>query len=673
MIIKIYICDVLKFGFYCKEPLSDLDFIRNELLDLSEVIFYWNHVIDSFKYELGLGYIRYVKMKGVRAKGNFSVLSFDTNNRLIQDLLISFMEETIVRQVFEGKSVPFYQKFGKSLGEYEINSIYDFNAKTLVEQIKYYKDEHRDTKYYLRSFYIYIFKKQGDSCTLRPSDKICIDFILDPYFIDKYIEGYRYYPYNRLDDIPESDKMVTNPNGLESLSAVDKSYTLKSIDFTSIEDEKLRYAIKCWFWKGSKGSFAYRVNRITKFALFAEYRENLRKSHLNKFIAIRANDETLAKDTILAEEIVAYTTYLTSANTGETARDKIKSFADIFYYINYNGLYSVEKAVYTYLVGKSKRTNGKSEIEIISQEDSKKLFYELNKRSNKSLLAKQYYILFCVQMLTEIRISNILDLEIDCVVEKSRPGIYAVRLITKSNRDDYKDIQIKANVASLLKEVQEITDTIRKEAPTNVKKYLFLRNSIKNKYQVVSHRSYNDYLNSICNELQIPHISPKNIRKTYFTNLINGATEQNISLSKLAALTDHANFDTSDNFYVKKELQKYLETLYQCDLSIKEVAGIVRREYKEGSSKTIVDQGCGYCSNPTCTLVSTIPCFMCELGGFVTTPEHKKDFEAMIKIVDKEMELAADQHTRTHKYAVKQICLAYIYQIELLEKGIIND
>ena len=198
---------------------------------------------------------------------------------------------------------------------------------------------------------------------------------------------------------------------------------------------------------------------------------------------------------------------------------------------------------------------------------------------------------------------------------------------------------------------------------------MHLVNSIQQTYKVLNGRTYREYIHRACDEIEIKRYSPANIRKTFMTNATKAAIKKDVSLHELSLVTGHASFTTTDKYYVEKKLIEYLETMYKCNIEQVEIHGKVQKNYKNESNERVVEGGCGYCdnSNLECPVLGTAPCFMCKCGGFVTTIENQKDFERMIAMLDQKMEQSSDNHTREHLYAVKQICLKYLYEIMILK------
>lgn len=169
------------------------------------------------------------------------------------------------------------------------------------------------------------------------------------------------------------------------------------------------------------------------------------------------------------------------------------------------------------------------------------------------------------------------------------------------------------------------------------------------------------YLHSCCNEAAIPKYSAQNLRKTYYTNLIENAIKKNVSLMSLKELTGHSNIDTTENYYVKENIRNYLEVTYGVEIGNMPINGTIATEYLEAKHEDIVNEGCGYCRNPECNVLGTANCLMCK--GFITTPKHIRQFEEALTILNKQIIDNKNPHDKEHLYAVKRLYTAYLEKL----------
>lgn len=604
---------------------------------------------------------RLLKARTIGRSGNLvlTLLNFDTNNRFIQDLLIEYhhTQHNVIPRVYQAD---FISHFAESLN-YELpDDIYGFNADTLVRQERFFSAIRREPELECRFFYRFILGKQGSSKTIGIQDGISIGYLMSESFYERFFYGYRYIPINPNEPTPVYDKWAISPNGLEQSVASDKPEHIRYIDFSRISDASIREAAKAWFWNEAKAGFENRQKNALYIIEFFEYRDNLRSMYFDKFVQARAGTDLDIKHTVLTEEVVMYTNEWNDKLTSQSYTSRIVPLKLFLQYMNDHDIYKTEIAAFEYLITSGKGTKTPQEILSVPKDEFEKLITELEQNSKDNPLHMLYYIVFCLNTLTPLRISSILDLDYNCIVEKSK-RIYALEVKVKTSDGDNKAIQISKEVKRLVEVAISLTEEARSKAPDNQKHYLFLVNNQKNIYRSIPAKSYSAYLKRCCDAIGIKRITAQNLRKTYYTNLIENAIKSNVSLLSLKELTGHANIDTTENYYVKENIRNYLEATYGVEIGNMPVIGTVVTDYPEAKHEDIVNDGCGYCRNPECNVLGTANCLMCK--GFITTPKHISQFEEALTILTKQIVDNDNLHDKEHLYAVKRLYAAYLEQL----------
>ena len=604
---------------------------------------------------------RLLKARTIGRSGNLvlTLLDFDTDNRFIQDLLIEYhhSQHDVIPRVYQ---LDFFNRFAESLDYQFPSDIYGFNADTLLKQEKFFAAIRREPELENRCFYRFILDKQGDKKTISIADGITLGYIMSEGFAKYFVNGYRYVPLNPNEPVPSIDLWAISPNGLEQATATDKPEHLRYLDFTRISNPTVRHAAKQWFWSEAKAGFENRCRNALYIMEFFEYRDTLRSMYLDKFVQVRAGTDLDTANTVLTEEVVMYTNEWNEKLTSQSYTTRMVPLKLFLQFMNDNGIYKTEVAAFEYLDTGGKGTKPKQEILPVPKDDFVKLIAKLEEKAQNNTLHMLYYIVFCLNTLTPLRISSILDLDDDCLVEKSK-GIYALEVKVKTSDGDEKDIQISKEVKRLVEVALSLTKEARNNAPSEQKHYLFLVNNQKDFYRSIPSRSYAKYLHDCCNEAGIPRYSAQNLRKTYYTNLVENAIKNNVSLMSLKELTGHANIDTTENYYVKENIRNYLEATYGVEIGNMLVVGTVATDYPEAKHEDIVNDGCGYCRNPECNVLGTANCLMCK--GFITTPKHIDQFEEAINILSQQIVDNENPHDKEHLYAVKRLYAAYLEQL----------
>ncbi|MDD6589032.1 MAG: site-specific integrase [Anaerobutyricum hallii] len=604
---------------------------------------------------------RLLKAHTIESSGNLvlKLLEFDTANRFIQDLLLEFYysQHNFIPRIYQSI---FFNRFAESLDYHLPTDIYGFNAETLLKQEKFYISIRREPELENRFFYRFILNKQGDKKTISIADGLTLGYIMSEGLAKYYIKGYKYVPLNPNEPVPSIDLWAISPNGLEQKTAMDKPEHLRYLDFTRISNLMIRQAAKQWFWSEAKAGFDNRYRNICYIMEFFEYRDSLRSLYLDKFIQARAETNLDIANTVLAEEVIMYTNKWNEKLTARSYSARVVPLKLFLQFMNDNSIYKTEIAAFEYLNTSGKGTKPQQEIMPVPKNDFAKLIEILEKKAQDNTLHMLYYIIFCLNTLTPLRITSILDLSDNCLVEKRR-GIYALEVKVKTSDGDEKDIQISREVKRLVEVALSLTAETRQKAPAEQKHYLFLVNNQKDFYRSIPSASYRKYLHECCVGVGIPSYSAQNLRKTYYTNLIENAIKKNVSLMSLKELTGHANIDTTENYYVKENIRNYLEATYGVEIGNMPVIGTVVQDYPEAKNEDIVNDGCGYCRNPECNVLGTANCLMCK--GFITTPKHIAQFQEAINVLNKQIIDNDNPHDKEHLYAVKRLYAAYLEQL----------
>lgn len=655
---------VLISGFYEDD---DLDFIKSYYLSNYERMQnVFCTVLPILRSTKSAKFFRIVEYPNGSKRMNFSLIEFDTDNSLIIDLLLESMRENNPYSLPRVYNLNFYKKFGTSIEYAQIQEINDLDVNLLIKSIAYFKPngdkaKTKPTDLECRMFWRFVIEKQK-----RPQywlgKGINFTYITNENFIENYLNGFRAVLLNTSEPVPDIDKWSVFPNGLEKKSATNKQSDFMTIDFTAIKDPNVRYYAKQWFWTESNSSFNNRVKDIRYLIAFLLFRDTFRQKNSNALQSVREDFDVNLDSSFVAEDIISYSSECRKTLSEVAVIARLKPIKLFLRYLKEQDLYTVEESCFEYLVQKGNITR-KEEINPIPKADFEKLVCHLEEKSKNNDLHLLYYIIFCLNTLTPLRISSILDLKYDCLKETGARGIYKISGLVKTSYGDERDIQVSPKVKRLIEVAVLTTASTRMTAPKSVKEYLFISKGTKREYKVIPQRSYAAYIQRCCVNIGLSKYSPQNLRKTYMTTIVENAIAKNVSLFDLHALTDHANIDTTENYYVKEQLRNYLEATQGVELGNIPVKGEVLKTY-EGSKADLVNDNCGYCGNTECNVVGTATCLMCK--GFKTTPKFIPDFERCISLIDYKMFNTTSEEDREHLYAVKCLYVKYLEEMYLV-------
>lgn len=602
---------------------------------------------------------------GKRSAAHVQLLSFDMDDEFCQELLLEYHTHASGKAYFHANSHKFLENFARSLGFVLPSSVEGFNAETLIRQCRFFSAVSVASESETRYFYIYLMVRQGQHASISIADGLNVEFIGTKLFLHHYEEGYRAVLIHPNEPVPESDRWAAMPNGLENLTATPKSYNIFLIDFAELRSEPaIKDALKTWTWAVANMNLRSRQYKVRCIISFFQYRANLRAHHLKAFLGVR-NPGIDADKKIFAEEVAGFAASLkdlSSSYTGEI----FSAMKQFFQYLKEQGVCDVDEAAFQFLTLRNTHASFKHEtVDAVGDEDYEKLIHALEQRAHEKTSAALYYIIFCLNSITQLRITSILDLDYDCIVETARKGLYAVRVRTKTGGYSKQDVQVTPEAVKLIRLAIQITQPVREKAPEELKHFLFLVHSRRFIYNAIPAGSYYGFLKIVCRECGIARCSASSLRKRYMTKVVENAIKKNVSLLNLKPLTGHESIQTTEMHYVQDKIVNFLEATKGVPIGVVEIRGEVSAKY-EGKNEDLVEHDCGYCRNPSCNIAGTAPCLMCS--KFITTPKHIKDFEEAISILDHQIE-SATPHDREHLVSVKQLYVGYLAVLYETKEG----
>jgi len=552
----------------------------------------------------------------------------------------------------------FYANFQASLNGKTINSITDFNAGTFKQQYYFYKTKEKglNSITLLKKFYLMLLSYSNGRNILNWKDGLDGNMLQLVSFNKNYEEGFLPIPLNPFDPIPEYDKWLIMPNGLENTTTKINSFSYRPVNFQPAKDEKLKFALKHWFWN-SNIALPARIDYTQICIKFINFIFDLRNDYSIR--RVTSSDEPL--DSIIVEEIFSYVQFIKGNKMNNSYISVVRG---LLTYLQENNLYKIEPSVFKYLVTKTAQVNNTSKD--ISDELLIKIENKLKENSADNYLNTLYYIVFHIAIATEFRISQILNLKISCLVKGVKRDYY---LESHSKVSNGKKVKVpitpytKRYIETAIKYTQNVRDECKN--PT-IKEQIFIHNNSAYNYKVISVRSFSDYLKRICNQLGIESFTAQNLRDTYMTKSIEYAMKKNMSEMELRALTNHKQLSTTTNHYVAEKIKNYLEATHMVVIGNPTIKGNIVTE-TDHSNKDLVNESCGYCPYESCIQTKgNLDCLMCS--GFIATVDRIPFYEEKIAKIDKDIKSSKSQATRDKHVVLKRLYLAYLEKLLVLKE-----
>ncbi|HBE8719205.1 TPA: site-specific integrase [Clostridioides difficile] len=573
----------------------------------------------------------------------------DVNNIFLYNLLKEFIYSSYM---MSRTNREFFLHFQKSLNNKEINSVLDFDINTFKNQFEYYKLLNKKSYLsLLKSFYLMILNTPEGKNILTFKDGIDYNMLQSPSFIKNYEQGYRLIYLNPLDNVPIEDKWLLIPNGIEAKSTKLNSFQYKPIDFSSIKDIHFKSILKIWFWNSSV-SLLSRIDFLNILFKFIDFIFNLTTLENGTSCNIKDN-----KPYFNGEKVYFYISYVKSNNLNHNYLYVVKNF---LVYVHENNLAFLDLEVLSCFNANIEQTQNNAKD--IDNEDLLKIESKFKKNSEISHINFLYYLIFHISISSELRISQIINLDVNCIEKGANNQYYLVSNTKVTNGKKIK-VPITQHTKRFLDVAINVTSALRKEClNTSINNHIFIHNFYSNKFKVISTRSFNDYLKSICKELNIYEYTSSNLRDTYITKAMEYAIKNNLSYLEMMAITWHKNWNTTSNHYVNTELKKYLESLYKVAIDGIAIKGTTKKEKDSELKQTdLVNGNCGYCRKDKCILPNELDCLMC--GGFVATVDRIPYFEQQISSLEDNILSTTTSHDKEHLTTIKSLYVRYLAEL----------
>ena len=464
---------------------------------------------------------------------------------------------------------------------------------------------------------------------------------------------------NPTEEPPESDKLILI--AYDSNNSTIRTTSAYSVDLDSIQEPTYRCWVKKYLWFANGGLYA--KTRVAKEqATFLNYISGIKRGTIFSIYGNRTRDLTITSD-----DTLAYKTYITQKYNSTRLFGILESAQMLLNFVlqekignvDYGALYNLKCPYYR-----------KNDASPLSNNDLNKLVDNISQRMVKNFEEFEKITVILLLLETEFRLTQILALDWDCVGEAGKKGQYIIKSQTKTSKGGVDFQAISKSTAVRLKKIQEETTAWRSYCnDINLKKLLFIIPSSAaggNGFALLSQSLCNSFLKKCCTEAGIREITASNLRDTYMTKSTQYAIREGLSSLERSVLTGHESTD-SDNCYVKPELREMLEACYGIVIGNININGSVVKALSNRSNvlENAVSNGCGFCSNNTCSDYSYLDCLMCK--HFIATLDQIPFYRDQIKIMDKRIESAEIPHDKEDAVNIKRLLCAYLFELCTLE------
>lgn len=552
------------------------------------------------------------------------------------------------------KDIEPYRSFLEDISEYlyEKNTIniYSDISDDFIEEFydKYGKD--KDNFWYIaaRFFFTWVLKSLSNKVQIEKCPRYNIQVLMKKNYAKYRPFGAVPVIYNKFDKVPKYDFWLIIPNGDIKGSTRLNYSSLLSTDFSLIKNKGIRELVKQYIWYGNK-------NIISKVKDF----RNLKYS-LNMLFP---EEEVIYKE-ITINDCAKFKSYLmANYSVPDTRADYMSSLKAFVKFVKERKLIEVDKNCILCLT--SPGILNKNKAKGCSKEDLIKIAKVLEQRKNNSITDLQKYVIFHLCLNTEFRISQIMNLKIDCVKESLKKNEYVIVSNTKVSGGMVVEQPCARIVKNIIDDYLQVTAGFREQCPDKkIKQNLFIdKDPVTDVYSSISIWNMTKWLNELCIELNINNINTSNLRITYITNAKEYILKNNLSDANLLGITGHKSVDMINNHYFQEKIRDALQATHNVIIGDVDINGniVKNKDLIHSNNENIVENGCGYCQSEFCDLNGPLSCLLCK--HFATTIDRIPFFKKQIDILDESILKATIPHDKEDIVAIKRLFLRYLEEL----------
>ncbi len=596
----------------------------------------------------------------VRTKRNYGrifKLDIPTGTSLFADMCEFASQVTYRSEPF----TKFVENFYESMGCYAVTDTVELSMKSYIESSKYYHALDK-TKYnsFLYSFYNYCYQKYN----INFFDDAGIDIaIIEKHGLAKRInDGYELIKYNPHDNVPLGDRWILCY--IPEYDAGTEHSPTKSIviDFSDIMNDTFREWVKTYVWKADKSLRSKRlVANIVKKALNYIHMIRTRQIAVIYCREIEPIDAPITQ----GEATAIRQFYLSQNSSYVTKHTAIFNFKAFLHFLEDYSITTVPRMVYYHLYHHDEKNNTS---EAIPNDELTLLTKVFSNHSVNSIQEDLYAVIYSIALDTHFRISTIVSLRDDCVVETNKKGEYVIVARVKDATIDESQEAITKETKRMIDHALTITSELRKIAPEYIKHYLFLapqKGTVP--VRVINRNNFTIYTKKCCREAGIKEYTSENLRDTHMTLAKAFQIKNHLSDIELSLLTGHKTPDVDMEHYVDMDIATMMEALHGIIIGNVNIQGKIVKQVPTNVAKqeNEVSNGCGYCQSECCNILTYIDCLLCH--DFVTMPSRLHFFEEQIKMMDVKIRSATTPHDKEDYINIKRLLVAYVIAIKEIE------
>lgn len=595
----------------------------------------------------------------------------------LRDVLIEFVTENCGGVPYKYKKL--CEDFSDSFGEKVPTNVLELNYATWLRQIRYFSryaelEERNNPSSVVNGFYLYIWAKYNQN--LFSEISLSPRILKRADLVTLIQNGYEVIPYSTTDSVPYEDKWLLWMGGTERTNS-DKDFNgAKAYDFTDIQYLTYREWAKSYLWH-QQAAISSKTQNLAYITEFLNILYDLKTGNNTVIYGNNAVHQfnTDVMDEIFGHEAVFIKTLILEKYDQNNAASRISAASNFMSFLRSQNMCVIPRRYKDILsISKEQQNTAKA----LTDFEMKMVFNELGAMKDENLTNKIAYNVFLLLAWTNLRITEILGLEYDCIVPSAKPTESYLRVKRKTGSGEYQLIPELQRVIGAVKNVLELTENLRDESPDkDICRNLFI---IPDKrFPDHAARLTKDHVNKMlkraCRNRGLKEeFTCENLRDTYMNKVKDYDIINNSNEIEHTILSGHTTSATDiKHYHDRKKLRLMLENTYMLvigdiDKEIFPLQGSVKMCVTKSiaKDKNLVRGGTGWCGDGKCTANGLIDCLICK--RFVTDISKQAEFNIAIYDTEEAIRNAANEHEREEQTLVRTILVMYLEQILLLRR-----
>lgn len=506
--------------------------------------------------------------------------------------------------------------FQESLGNLActIKSYKDLSEETFLRQIGYYKGNSYnitevDPFYVIdivRRIYQHYVIHDPEWEFLSSSTRFTKELVCTSMFSRYVLEGYGFYTYGNVPINGDKAKLLLSfPSSLSLLSYVQTSKPYVKIDCSDIPNKYYRNMLLKYI-----STLDASLAMHTRHGYIAEM---LKLLFMVKTMPGAPNHDLRSLTSFEADQI---RTMILQKPVSNFTKGRMLSTSKLFLeWAEDNEEFKIEAIAWSFFRSPQKFLNS-TDIKSVPKEDVEKIAEYLVEEGQRKPVYELSFAILNILLQTPFRMSEIVRLERDCLIDTGKQGVYVLRHKAKTSGGDYEDRTIPHSTYALIKHIVSRTEEyVDRCSNEGLSRCLFLYPNCKTRgVKVMDKHSFNKCIGMACTKLQLPKYSYSNFRKSYMTFTYLESTKRNDGEYFLKTNTYHKSKRITLAHYVDKSavlMNSNFGYSLGSEEELLEYENSVR-DSKEGciDERRKVLDGAGYCDSKEC--IGMITCLGCK-------------------------------------------------------------